>query len=370
MYNKNRQTELLINLEAMEYNYKQIQKLHPDKKILPVLKASGYGIGARNVKAFIDKLNIDIIGTAFVDEGITQREYLEYNGEIVVLNQPAKEEIENIIKYDITSGVCYIEFLQELNKEAIKANKIRNVHIEIETGMGRTGIQIENLKDFIEKSKEVKNIKITGIYTHFAVSDTDLEYTRKQIEIFNKAVEYVKSEISTIEYVHCANSAAILRVKELPGNMLRPGIMLYGYLPDERIEAKIKLEPACILKSKISFIKTVEKGTSISYGREFVTERKSKIANVPIGYADGIRRTLSNKGKVVIKGNVAPIVGKVCMDSFMIDVTDIDDIKINDEVYIWDNKNITVEDIAKDCGTINYEILSTISNRVVRKIMS
>ena len=122
--------------------------------------------------------------------------------------------------------------------------------------------------------------------------------------------------------------------------------MLYGYLPDERIEAKIKLEPACILKSKISFIKTVEKGTSISYGREFVTERKSKI------------------------GNVAPIVGKVCMDSFMIDVTDIDDIKINDEVYIWDNKNITVEDIAKDCGTINYEILSTISNRVVRKIMS
>ena len=124
------------------------------------------------------------------------------------------------------------------------------------------------------------------------------------------------------------------------------------------------------MKSKISFIKTVEKGTSISYGREFVTERKSKIANVPIGYADGIRRTLSNKGKVVIKGNVAPIVGKVCMDSFMIDVTDIDDIKINDEVYIWDNKNITVEDIAKDCGTINYEILSTISNRVVRKIMS
>lgn len=370
MYEKNRQTELQVNLKAMEHNYREIQKLHPDKKILPVLKASGYGIGAKNVKAFIDKLNIDIIGTAFVDEGITQREGLEYKGEIVVLNQPAKEEIQNIIKYNITPGICYIEFLEELNKEAKNLNKIVNVHIEIETGMGRTGIQTENLKDFIDKSKKLKNIKITGIYTHFATSDTDLEYTKKQIEIFNRAVELIKSEIDTIDYVHCANSAAILQLKDLPGNMMRPGIMLYGYLPDEHVKTDIKLEPTCVLKSKISFIKTVEKGTSISYGRKFITERKSKIANVPIGYADGIRRALSGKGKVVINGKLAPMVGTICMDSFMIDVTDMEDVKINDDVYIWDNRKITLEDIAKECGTINYEILSTVSNRVIRKIMS
>lgn len=370
MYEKNRQSELLINLDVMEHNYKEIQKLHPDKKILPVLKASGYGIGARNVKAFIDKLGIDIIGTAFVDEGITQREYLEYEGEIVVLNQPAKEEVPNIIKYHITPGVCYIEFLQELNYEAVRANEIINVHIEIETGMGRTGIQIENLNDFIEKSKKLENIKITGIYTHFATSDTDLEYTRKQMETFDKAVEYVKGKISTIKYVHCANSAAIMQLGDFPGNMIRPGIMLYGYFPDEHIETTVKLEPACVLKSKISFMKTVEEGTSISYGRKFITKRKSKIANVPIGYADGIRRSLSGKGKVVINGNLAPIVGTICMDSFMIDVTDIENVKIDDDVYIWDNKNIKIEDIAKKCGTINYEILSTISNRIIRKIMS
>lgn len=369
MYEKNRQTELLISLDAMEHNYKEIQKLHPDKKILPVLKASGYGIGAKNVKAFIDRLNIDIIGTAFVDEGITQREYLDYTGEIVVLNQPAKEEIQNIIEYNITPGVCYIEFLEELNNEAIKVNKIVNVHIEIETGMGRTGIQEENLKKFIKKSKNLKNIEITGIYTHFATSDTDLEYTKKQIEIFNKAVKYVKSEISTIKYIHCANSAAIIRLKDLPGNMIRPGIMLYGYMPDSSIKSNVELKPTCILKSKISFIKTVEEGTSISYGRTFITKRKSKIANVPIGYADGIRRNLRDKGKVVINGKLAPIVGTICMDSFMIDITEIEEAKIDDDVYIWDNDKIKVENIAKECNTINYEILSTISNRVIRKIM-
>ncbi len=150
--------------------------------------------------------------------------------------------------------------------------------------------------------------------------------------------------------------------------MVRPGIMLYGYFPDETLKGKINLKPCCTLKSKISFLKEVESGTSISYGRTYITNKKTKIANVPIGYADGIRRSLSNKGHVVINGKLAPIVGKVCMDSFMIDVTDFDDVKIGDEVYIWDNKNITVEDIANICGTINYEILSTISNRVIRKL--
>ncbi len=369
MFEKNRQTELLIDLDAMEYNYKKIRELQPDKKILPVLKASGYGIGAKNVKAFIDKLNLEIIGTAFVDEGITQREHLDYKGEIVVLNQPTKEEIPNIVKYNITPGVCYIEFLKELNKEAKKENKVINVHIEIETGMGRTGIQQEFLKEFIKKSKMLENIRIEGIYTHFATSDTDLEYTKKQIEIFNRALEYVKQEINTIKYVHVANSAAIMQIRDLPGNMIRPGIMLYGYMPDKGIKTDVNLKPACVLKSKISFIKTVEEGTSISYGRRFVTKRKSKIANVPIGYADGIRRKLSNKGNVVINGKLAPIVGTICMDSFMIDVTDIDNVQIDDDVYIWDNKNITLEEIADECETINYEILSTISNRVIRKIL-
>lgn len=370
MDKRNRQTELLIDLKAMEHNYKEIQKLHLDKKILPVLKASGYGIGVKNVKAFIDRLNIDKIGTAFVDEGIILKENLDYRGEIIVLNQPAIEEIENIVKYNITPGVCYIDFLKALNEEAIKQEKVINVHIEIETGMGRTGISLEDLRNFIEESKKLKNIKITGIYTHFATSDGDLEFTNKQIQIFKEAVDIIKQEINTILYVHAANSAAIIRLKELPGNMIRPGIMLYGYMPDSNIKEKVELKPACVLKSKISFIKTVEKNTSISYGRKFITKRESIIANVPLGYADGMRRVLSNKGYVVVKNKLVPIVGTICMDSFMIDVTEIQNVKIGDDVYIWDNHKIKLEEMAEKCGTINYEILSTISNRVIRKIMS
>ena len=145
--------------------------------------------------------------------------------------------------------------------------------------------------------------------------------------------------------------------------------MLYGYMPDEGLKNKIDLNPSCVLKSKISFIKEVDENTSISYGRTYITKRKSKIANVPIGYADGIRRQLSNRGHVIIHDKKVPIVGRICMDSFMVDVTDVPDVKIGDEVYIWDNKQITLEDIAKECDTINYEILSTISNRVVREII-
>lgn len=366
LYERNRQTELLIDLNAMEHNYQEIQKKVPNKRILPVLKASGYGIGVKTVKAFIDKMNLNMIATALVDEGVVLRAGLEYTGEIIVLNQPAKEDIPNIIQNAITTGVCYIEFVEELNKEAEKQGCIAKVHVEIETGMGRTGVQLEKLQNFIAKVKKLNHIKVEGIYSHFATSDTDIKFAQKQIAIFQEAVKQITEQIDTIAYVHIGNSGGILQLPNLPGNMVRPGILLYGYLPDENLKGEIDLRPCCVLKSRISFLKEVELGTSISYGRTYVTNKKTRVANVPIGYADGIRRSLSNKGHVVINGQLAPIIGTVCMDSFMIDVTNIENVKIGNEVFIWDNKNITVEDIAKECGTINYEILSTISNRVIR----
>ena len=241
------------------------------------------------------------------------------------------------------------------------------IHIEIESGMGRTGVQEKNLVHFIEKIKQMNNIIVEGVYTHFAESDTNIEYTQEQINKFRKAVDIVKQKFDTIKYVHCANSGAILNIDNYPGNMVRPGIMLYGYYPDLKLRDKIKLKPVCTLKTKISFMKEVEKDTPIGYGRTYVTTKKAKIANIPIGYADGIKRAMSNNGNVVINGKKAPIVGTICMDSFMVDVTKIENVNIGDEVYIWDNKIITVDDIAKECKTINYEILCTISNRVIRK---
>lgn len=222
IYERNRQTELLIDIDAIIYNYNKIKKLHPDKEILPVLKASGYGIGAENVAKFVNKAGIRILGTAFVDEGVVLRAGWGYKGEIVVLNQPSIEDIENIVKYDITAGVCYIEFIEALNKEAKEKDKKAKIHIEIETGMGRTGVNISNLKDFINKVQLLENIEVEGIYSHFATSDSDLKYAKTQIEVFNKAVNIIKRKIKNIKYIHIGNSAGTIRIKDLPGNMVRP----------------------------------------------------------------------------------------------------------------------------------------------------
>lgn len=191
VYERNRQTELIIDLNAMQHNYYEIQKIVPDKKLLPVLKASGYGIGAKNVKKFIDKMQLDMIATALVDEAVVLRAGLEYTGDVVVLNQPAEEDIQNIVQYNITTGTCYIEFIEELNKQAKQQNKTAKIHIEIETGMGRTGVQMKNLQEFITKLKTLKNIQVEGIYSHFATSDTDIEFAQQQIKIFEQAVEKI-----------------------------------------------------------------------------------------------------------------------------------------------------------------------------------
>lgn len=280
------------------------------------------------------------------------------------------EDIDNILEHNITVGVCYNEFIKKLNEKAKLRGVKAKIHIEVETGMGRTGIQEKELDSVISKIKEMDNIFVEGIYTHFAESDSNIEYTKTQIEIFNRAVEKIKENFKSIKYIHCANSGAILNADTYPGNMVRPGIMLYGYYPCLKLKDKVNLKPICTLKTKISFIKEVEEGVSIGYGRTYITQRRTKIANVPIGYADGIKRALSNKGSVVINKQKVPIVGTVCMDSFMIDVTDLKNVRIGDDVYIWDNEMITVDDIAKQCETINYEILSTISNRVIRKAIN
>ena len=216
--------------------------------------------------------------------------------------------------------------------------------------------------------KENSNIKVEGVYTHLSSADEDFEYTKQQLEKFDKAVEKVKDSFN-LKYVHTLASNGIINFKEYQHNLVRPGIIMYGYESGNGIKEKIDLKPVATLKSKITFIKEVEENTSISYGRRYITKRNSRIATVTIGYADGLRRVLSNVGEVVINNKKAPIVGSVCMDSFMVDVTDLENVNIGDDVYIWDNKNITLEDITKKCDTINYEILSTISKRVPRKFI-
>lgn len=355
---------LEVDSKSILHNMQEIKKHVGDAvSIMPVIKDEGYKTGINNKLAVYNACNIKIVGVAIVDEAVELREE-GYTGEIFVLNQIYVEDIENVKKYNVTIGVGDSSFLKELGKCVDYNFKI---HIEIDTGMGRTGVRPERLKEYIEELKKHSNITVEGIYTHFSCSDTDKSFTNLQIEKFNEAIKVCESEGLKLKYIHACNSAGVIDFKEAHYNLVRPGIILYGYYPDESLKGRLDLKPALKLKSKISYIKTVPAGTAISYGRRYVTDSVRTIATVQLGYADGLRRSMTNKGKVVINGKIAPMVGTICMDCFMVDVTDIDDVKVGDTVYIWDNENISVEDVAAIYGTINYEVISTISDRVVRE---
>lgn len=359
-----RQSILEISKSAFEYNISQIKKyVRNDIEIMPVIKANAYGTYINKNIDFIE--NFNIVGTAIVQEAIELRK-LGFTNEILVLNQPYIEDVEDIIKYNITVGVASKEFIEEIGKY----NKEIKIHLEIESGMGRTGVYPKDLEDLISLIKKYNNIKVEGIYTHLAVPDSDENFTNQQIEIFEDAVIKIKEKIPDIKYIHYSASNGILNFSTKNCNLVRAGMILYGYPSSATTFDKIDLKPVARLRSKISFIKEIDKGTSISYGRTFVADKKMKIATIGIGYADGIRRELSNKGEVVIRGQKARIVGTVCMDSFMVDVTSIENVKIGDIVYIWDNEKILLEEVAEKCNTINYEILSTISSRVPRKLIN
>ena len=349
---------LEINLKNLKYNIKQIQnKIGPNVKIMPVIKASGYGT---YINQRLDVINqFEIVAVANVDEGVYLRQ-IGYEKEIFVLNQPYESEIKKIIDYNIVVGISSYEFAKKLAETGKKVK----VHVEIGTGMGRTGVHPYKIENYLKGL--ASNIIVEGIYTHFSSADIDDEYSKKQLESFNKALVKAKEILGDIKYIHAAASNALLNYPNARFNLVRPGIILYGYPGEDDTFAKIDLKPIAKLKAKVVFLKDVPPKTSIGYGRSYITSRETKVANVPIGYADGFRRDFSNGWEILIKGKKAPIIGKVCMDSFMVDVTDIGNVEVGDEVTIWDNENITLEQLADKCGTINYELLCTVGARIPR----
>lgn len=358
-----RPTVMEVDLDAFDNNVNQIRNyVGKDVEIMPVIKANAYGT---YINKCIDKINeFNIVAVATVDEGVSLRKN-GYKNKIFVLNQAYKTEISKILEYDISIGLSSDEFLKALGN----TRKEVDVQIEIGSGMGRTGIHPERAQEYIENVQKFSNINIEGIYTHLSSPDCDEEYTKEQLKSFNYAVDIAKNKIKNLKYIHAAASNALINFKDSLFNLVRPGLILYGYDSENGATKKLNLKPVCKLKSKVIFLKTVNKGTSIGYSRSFITNKESKIATIPIGYADGLRRNLSNNGVILINGKKAPIVGKICMDSFMADVTEIDNINVGDDIYIWDNENITLDEIAQKCDTINYEILSTISERVPRKFI-
>ncbi len=352
-----RASHMVIDLNKFNNNIDKIKKYVGGKTLIPVIKANGYGTYINTRLDVIDKF--DIVAVAIVKEAVELRN-IGYYKEILVINQPCSLDIEDIIKYDITIGVSDLDFIKKIidTKEKIK------VHLEIETGMNRTGIKLQDLDSIVNLIKD-SNLIVEGVYTHLSSADSDEEYTLKQLDTFKDGVAIVSDNFDTLKYIHSGASNGLLKYDDGISNACRPGLVMYGYETFDNMYSFIDVEPIATLKSMITFLKEVDIDESISYSRRFITKRKSKIATIPIGYADGIRRSLTNNGYVVVNNKKAPIVGTVCMDSFMIDVTDID-CKVGDEVYIWDNDNITLDEVAKECNTINYEILCTISNRVPR----
>ena len=352
-----RPTVMEVDLSALKNNISEIKKYIGNKELMPIIKANAYGTYVNKIISIINEFNI--VGVATIEEGINLRK-LGFKKEIFILNQPAIDELDEIVKYSLTIGISSFEFLQEVLKRNVKIK----VHLELETGMNRTGINLLDIEKFLKSITE--NIKVEGIYTHLSSADFDEEYTREQLNKFEYGVKKIKTKIPSIKYIHSLAPSGILNYLSEKTNLVRPGIILYGYYPSDNLKERLNLKPICKLKTKIVFLKEVPENSAISYSKNYVTKNKTKIATIPIGYADGLKRTLSNKGYVVINNKKCKILGNICMDSCMVDVTEINNVKIGDDVYIWDNAIIKVEEIATLCDTINYEIISTISNRVKR----
>ena len=352
-----RPTRLEVDIHKFLENVNQIQKYVEGKQVMPVLKANAYGTYINSRINIIRKF--PIVAVALVDEGVSLRK-IGYCGDILILNQPSKEEIPMITENSLTVGLSEISFLES----CIQENASFPIHIEIETGMNRTGVPISQLENFLDALKKSK-LQVKGIYSHFSSADCDRAYTEKQIDLFKTALEIASKKEMKFQYIHISASNGLLNYKLPFTNLVRPGILLYGYEPYKDSNKTLPVQPICALKTEITFLKKVKKGEAISYSQNYVCEKDSLIATIPIGYGDGYRRCLSNKGYVVIHGKKARIVGNICMDSCMIDVSEID-CQIGDTVNIIEEQTIPLDIVAEECETINYEILCTIGERVPR----
>lgn len=362
-----------VNLDNIAHNVKEVRKL-TDKKaeIMGVVKADAYGHGVmETVKTLLDN-GVTRLAVSMLDEAIQLRQ----NGvsvPILILSYTDPRRAEEIIRNEVTQTVFSHDLAEALSEAAVKLGKNIKIHIKIDTGMTRVGFMpgYSAVKDVVRISK-LPGIIIEGLFTHFASADeTDKAYTCMQFERFMSIVSELNRIGVYIPVKHVCNSAGIIEYPEMHLNMVRPGIVLYGMYPSEEVDkTRIALKPAMTLKANIILVKNVEKETCISYGRIFTTNRESKIATLPIGYADGYTRLLTGKGKVLVNGQRAPIVGKICMDQCMIDITDIPgDVKVGDEAVLFGQQKgneIKIEDVAAGVGTINYEVACIIGKRIPR----
>ncbi|MGZ3605272.1 MAG: alanine racemase [Thermodesulfobacteriota bacterium] len=358
-----------VDLGALEFNYWQIRKRIPKGvKLLAVVKADAYGHGAIPVSLKLEKLGVEYLGVAIPEEGVELRKG-GVKAPILVLGGIFGEEGDQIFRFRLTPVIFRKDSLKALSREAVRRRKKVKVHLKVDTGMGRLGVPFNLWPDFLEEVKRFPKIEIEGILSHFSMADEEKDFTQNQWRSFQKAVDMAEEMGITCQCLHMASSATVTALPAYSSKLVRPGIMLYGSYPSPRLRALISLKPVMALKTRIHFLKWVPLGTRISYGGTFTAKRESLIATLPIGYADGYSRRLSNRGEVLIHGRRAPVVGKVCMDFIMVDVTDIPHVSLGDEVVLMGKQGkeqITPEEIADKIDSIPYEVLCSIGKRVRR----
>lgn len=367
-----------ISLNAIEHNYNVIRnKVADDTKVCCVIKADGYGHGAVELSQVYEKLGADFFAVSNIDEGIEIRK----SGSklpIMILGYTPVSEAENLAEYDISQAVFSLEYAKELSEKCVEEDCICKMHIKVDSGMSRIGFMCQEFPRDEYSIEEIceacclPNLEVEGLFTHFCVSDEDAEgreFTNKQYENFIHVRDSLKKRGVDISVVHCSNSGAIEDYPETCCDMVRAGIILYGLAPSSKLADRLDLVPAMTLKTVVAFVKEVQKGATISYGRTFTADRKMKIATVPIGYADGFIRQNAKDGYMMVNGKKAKIVGRICMDQTMLDVTDIEDVKTGDEVVVFgtgENGEPTADSLAENTGTINYETVCLVGKRVPR----
>lgn len=367
-----------ISLNAIEHNYNVIRnKVADDTKVCCVIKADGYGHGAVELSQIYEKLGADFFAVSNIDEGIEIRK----SGSklpIVILGYTPVSEAKNLAAYNISQAVFSLEYAKELSEKCVEEDCICKMHIKVDSGMSRIGFMCQEFPRDEYSVEEIceacclPNLEVEGLFTHFCVSDEDAEgreFTNKQYENFIYVRDSLKKRGVDISVVHCSNSGAIEDYPETCCDMVRAGIILYGLAPSSKLADRLDLVPAMTLKTVVAFVKEVQKGATISYGRTFTADRKMKIATVPIGYADGFIRQNAKDGYMMVNGKKAKIVGRICMDQTMLDVTDIEDVKTGDEVVVFgtgENGEPTADSLAENTGTINYETVCLVGKRVPR----
>lgn len=357
-----------IYLDHLINNYKIIQKKTRKAKVMAAIKADAYGHGAVEVARTLESEGIYMFGVASVEEGVELRQ-AGITSKILVLSPILYSQIDTVVEYNLIPTISEFGFFRVLNKKLKALRKPISVHIEVDTGMTRTGIPYDKARQSIKKMSSSQFVKIEGLFSHFPLADSDGAFTKKQIKEFSGLVKDLRKYKINPSFIHLANSSGLFKHIDSHFRLVRPGIALYGLTASPDIHYTKSLLPVLSLKSRIVNIRNVKANTPISYGHIFVTKKRSRIATISVGYGDGYPRALSNVGEVLLKGTRAPIVGAICMDLIMIDVTGIGRVKVGDVVtLIGDDgdEQITAEECAIKSNTIVYEISTGIGPRVAR----